>query len=55
LRRDGGLDLLYVDWLSAKRYGATFARQNETLVRVAEQAFPDRDDATRVPALHRPS
>ncbi len=50
LRPDGGVDLLYIDWLWCKRARATFDREGAGL-RLATITSIDRDDA---PELHVP-
>ena len=55
LRPDRGVDLLYVDWLGAKRLAISFARDAEKLVPAgAPREFPGRETANTTPELHRP-
>jgi hypothetical protein len=54
LTADGGVDLLYVDWLAAKRCRVTLARNGDALVPARIQRFDGRASKSLVPELHRP-
>src|SRR5262249_33633554 len=43
LRDDGGVELLYIDWLGAKRVFVTFARGEGGLVPIGPREFPKRE------------
>jgi hypothetical protein len=51
LKPDGGVDLLYVDWLWCKRMAISFAK-NGVGLQAGEPTFFDRDNA---PQIHRPT
>jgi hypothetical protein len=48
----GGIELTYVDWLGAKRFFASFARDNERLIPIGPRELPNREDG--MPELHKP-
>lgn len=52
LQPGGGVDLVYVDWLSCERAGVSFARDGKTLRHVDPIRIFDRESA---PRIHRPS
>lgn len=55
LRSDGGVDLLYLDWLGGKRCEARFVPGPNGLVRQSILEFTGRDQEDGDPHLHRPA
>lgn len=55
LLADGSVELLYVDWLSAKRCRVTLARRGDVLVPAGPHPFAGRGSKAYVPELHRPA
>lgn len=54
LTPDGGIDLLYVDWLAAKRHRVRLSRAGDVLQPTSVESFGGRGDRASVPVLHRP-
>jgi hypothetical protein len=54
LMPDGSVELLYVDWLAAKRHHVVLQRMGEILQPTTVGSFGGRGDRTTVPTLHRP-
>lgn len=52
LRDDGGVELLYIDWLGAKRFFVTLARGADGLVPISPREFPNREQ--EIPELFVP-
>ena len=55
LTPDGGLDLLFVDWLAAKRHRIRLTRNGDALQAAAVETFGGRGDRAAAPVLHRPA
>jgi hypothetical protein len=52
---DGSVELLYVDWLSAKRHRVVLQRIGNILQPTTVGTFGGRGERTTVPTLHRPA
>jgi hypothetical protein len=51
---DGSVELLYVDWLAAKRHRVVLSRDGEVLLPTIVASFDGREHKATVPRLHRP-
>jgi hypothetical protein len=54
LLADGSVELLYVDWLAAKRHHVVLKRVGDVLQPTTVGTFGGRGDRATVPPLHRP-